>query len=98
MTRRLANIIFSVFISGPSVLDKTYVRGVAEHKWRIKLLDKTYFAGPIAKHHHFTGWAGWHIVSSLIPIVATVSAVEVVVGMLLFYSVRFALRVVKGRT
>ena len=56
-TRKLAAVIFAVYLTGPAVLDKTLVRNYHKN-WKITLLSPdSYFNGDIAKHHQLSTWS-----------------------------------------
>lgn len=60
LTRKVVNLIFSAFMTGPAVLDRTFALHIAEGwkpDWQIELLplDK-FFIGTVAKHYQFSTW------------------------------------------
>ena len=59
-TRKVVNMIYSAFMTGPAVLDRVFTLHVAggwKPKWQIEILplDK-FFIGSVAKHYQFSTW------------------------------------------
>jgi hypothetical protein len=56
VTQKIANVIFSGFMTGPAVLDRT-VSLYQNPSWRVELLPlKEFFVGSIAKHYQLSTW------------------------------------------
>ena len=59
-TGKAANLIFILDITGPAVLDKTWVlhqHNKYDKSWQIELLPlQTFFVGTVARHYQFSTW------------------------------------------
>lgn len=60
LTRKATNLIFSGFMTGPAILDRTfalYRSGSWDPKWQIELLPlQEFFVGTVAKHYQLSTW------------------------------------------
>lgn len=64
LTKKVANMAFTLYISGPAVIDKTYVRH-RNQGWKLRLLPKDqFFLGKytdtgVATHHQANSWVSF---------------------------------------
>lgn len=89
LTKKVANMVFTLYITGPAVIDKTFVR-FRNHNWKLKLLPKEYFfigqftPGGIATHHQANSWVKMSSACpEIIGIMILVLIVSIVVACLL---------------
>jgi len=74
-TGKAANLIFILDITGPAVLDKTWVlhnHNKYDKRWQIELLPlQTFFVGTAARHYQFSTWANipWAIKEVIVSLV-----------------------------
>jgi hypothetical protein len=84
-TKKVSNMAFTLYITGPAVLDKTYVRN-RHMGWRLALLNKEqWFIGQftengIATHHQANSWVSF---SKSMPEIISVGSIMLVVVVIL---------------
>lgn len=55
-TKKVVNLIFTLYITGPAVLDKTWLRHI-KRGWTLETLGpKEFFVGTVAQHHQDNTW------------------------------------------
>ena len=77
LTSKLSNTVMTLYITGPTVLDKTWLRSRDEN-WNLKLLPKERFflpEGDVAVHHQSNSWVN---VPQAMPELITISCVGTV--------------------
>lgn len=56
LTSKVSNMVFTLYITGPTVLDKTWLRS-RDKNWSIRLLPKErFFTGDVSVHHQSNSW------------------------------------------
>ena len=89
LTSKMSNMLFTLYITGPTVLDKTWLRS-RDKNWNLKLLPKErFFVGDVAVHHQSNSWVNVpkampELISLCVIVYILIIAISIVVCILFF--------------